>query len=68
MAEFNLEKMAEALAEKAIADLASRDIVEVVRCNNCKHWQYDKMFNEGWCDGRWREWDDYCSRAERKEE
>ena len=43
-------------------------VSELIRCRDCSHWQYDWFINEGWCEGRAYNADDYCSRAERKED
>lgn len=47
-------------------DKVMRNVVEV-RCRDCSHWQYDSVFKQGWCEGRERTADDYCSRPGRKE-
>ena len=55
-------------AIEAIFDTPSVDVVEVVRCKDCKH------HNETWCDmnsrdrGEWFCWydDDFCSYGERR--
>ena len=57
-------------AEKFFADVPSADVVEVVRCKDCKH-RHDSLLNgsplEDFCDvfpayiGK----DDYCSYGER---
>ena len=39
---------------------------EVVRCKDCKHYQYDAIFLQGWCNGRKVEKDDFCSYGEMK--
>lgn len=73
MAEFNLEKMARKVAEEAIADLASKDIVEVVRCRDCKNWE-DSWQPESAEEGRhycfmidgFPEGNFYCADGERK--
>lgn len=41
---------------------------EIVRCKDCKHYQYDAIFLQGWCNGRRVEKDDFCSYGERKEQ
>lgn len=47
----------------AIGDMPSADVVEVVRCKDCKHW-----LSWGECGYDAYDWnaDDYCSYAERK--
>lgn len=41
---------------------------EIVRCRECKHWEYDVIFADGWCrekhqgDPNW-----FCADGERKE-
>ncbi len=45
------------------------DAVEVVRCKDCKEWEYDENFS-GWC-AMWRRrtlGDHFCSYGERRQE
>lgn len=52
-------------ARQAIKDCPSADVVEVVRCKDCKFWDSDCI----WCDlwGNTQEYyDGYCSYGERK--
>lgn len=40
---------------------------EIVMCKDCKHWEYDVIFADGWCRGKQQgnpEW--YCADAERR--
>lgn len=40
---------------------------EVIRCKDCKHWEYDVIFADGWCRGRHQgnpDW--FCANAERR--
>ena len=46
---------------------ALADIVEVVRCKDCKYYQNDTVFGQGWCNGKSVKKDDYCSYGERSE-
>ena len=39
---------------------------EIIRCKDCKYYQQDHLFKVGFCDGRQRNNDDFCSRAERR--
>ena len=39
---------------------------EIIRCKDCKYYQQDHLFKVGFCDGRKRNNDDFCSRAERR--
>lgn len=59
-------------------EVALKDVVEVVRCKDCKFWTKDEnVLNRGICD-EWSDYedsisrytgrDDYCSYGERKEE
>ena len=41
---------------------------EIIRCKDCKHYNIDRLFKVGFCDGRQRNNDDFCSRAERRED
>ena len=41
---------------------------EIVRCKDCKHYQYDAIFLQGWCNGRMVEKDDFCGYGERNKE
>ena len=61
---------------EVIDRLPSADIVEVVRCENCKHWvttagnliaPYCEKIGIKYDNG-YRDYDDYCSYAERKDE
>ena len=51
-----------------VEDAFACDVVEVVRCNDCKKWEYDKNFS-----GRCVEWrrrtlgNHFCSYGERKD-
>lgn len=44
------------------------DAVEVVRCKDCKHWERDVIFKDGWCRGERQYEDDFCSHGERRED
>lgn len=54
--------------------MAEGNIVEVIRCKDCKHWQFFDSVKAKVCKRRYDQhyWqsheDDYCSRAERREE
>lgn len=52
-----------AVAE-VLRDQPAADVVEVVRCEFCKHRDSD-----GWCfeNGFWRDKDEFCSRGERSQ-
>lgn len=43
------------------------DAVEVVRCKDCKHCQYDEMFGDRWCNGSRVHADSFCSDGERRD-
>lgn len=56
-----------------LEDAPTVDAVQVIRCKDCKHWQYESCFvesEEGDADSIIldRFAFDFCSRAERKEE
>ena len=50
-----------------ISELPSADVVEVVRCKDCRHWQDGGFSSYCICDG-FTHSDDYCSYGERKDE
>ena len=50
-------------ARQAIKDCPSADVVEVVRCKDCKHYAGDGMYC---AEDRIVHDDDYCSYGERK--
>ena len=52
---------------QAIDESTTADVVSVVRCKDCKHYQTDILFNSNYCCGRRRKPDDYCSYGERRE-
>lgn len=58
--------------EKGIRKLPAVDAVPVIRCKDCKHWhrQYRHDVDISTCERTigYFEANDYCSRAERKEE
>ena len=53
---------------KAIDNAPTIDAVQVVRCKECKHSQYDVLFRMRWCHGNEVNDDDYCSYGERKDD
>ena len=41
----------------------------VVRCKDCKYWEYDVIFSDGWCRGKHQgnpSW--FCADGERRED
>ena len=41
---------------------------EIIRCKDCKHWERDAIFDEGWC--RWKQQGEpnwFCADGERRE-
>lgn len=78
------KKIAEYPARKAakefFANIPAADVVEVVRCKDCKHYVLHTLFghSQGWCERLCDEFDkslahgtkedDYCSHGERLEE
>ena len=42
-----------------------KDMVEVIRCKDCKHCQKDTIFKKLYCDGREVVADGYCWKGER---
>jgi len=57
---------------KNLMDLPSADVVQVVRCKDCRKCSYDPLFNYYWCNltlgTRRVKFDDFCSYGERREE
>jgi len=53
-----------------ICKIPTADVVEVVRCCDCKHWTYDVPTGERICNIFWftAKDCDYCSHAERRED
>ena len=60
----------------AIRDIPAADVVEVVRCKDCKHWSYAQSINRHECNifngaynfiGYPTQENDFCSYGERKE-
>ena len=45
----------------------SADVVEVVRCKDCKFWSHNVNYSYHWCGGRLVNLDDYCSNGVRKD-
>lgn len=54
-------------AVSATVSMPIIDAVEVVRCRDCVHWEYDAIFADGWCRGRHQgdpDW--FCADGERE--
>ena len=52
-----------------LAKLPAADVRPVVLCRDCRHWEYDAIFFDGWCRGRQQgnpNW--YCADGEKREE
>jgi hypothetical protein len=57
-----------ASVDDVIRALRDNDVVKVVRCKDCKKWEYDENFS-GWCT-EWRRrtlGNHFCSYGERKD-
>lgn len=54
---------AESNFRKMIAD---GELVEVVRCKDCKECEIDEIFHDYWCNGRKVWGDHYCGYGERR--
>lgn len=56
-------------AVSLVGSMPSADAVEVVRCRECKYWEYDAIFYDGWCRGKHQgnpDW--FCADGERRED
>ena len=58
-------------AQRAILDAPAADVVEVVRCRDCKYGDYDSKIDDAMVcirtnDGYWRHGDDFCSYGRKK--
>lgn len=51
-----------------IDDIPTADVVEVVRCKDCKHGMYDVMCKFYWCHGVAHSANWFCADAERRED
>lgn len=64
MIDDEIREVAERIANKLF-----EDVVEVVRCKDCKYWDYEVDNDVGFCarteDCDWNA-DDFCSRGERR--
>ena len=58
---------AEDYAIQYIKKIPSADVVEVVRCKDCKLWSHNVNYSYHWCGGRLVSLDDYCSNGVRKD-
>ena len=61
-------RRAYAISIESVRNAPTVDAVEVVRCKDCKRYQLDSIFHVGFCDGKRRKDDDFCSYGERKED
>ena len=63
---------ASTVLRQTITDIKNQPTVDaeiVVRCKDCKFWDYDVIFPDGWCRGRHQgnpSW--FCADGERKED
>ena len=46
--------------------IPAADVVPVVRCKDCKHYQHDAFFDHDWCNGQRVTPDYYCADGERE--
>lgn len=53
-------------AIEEIRAIPAADVVPVVRCKDCKHYQHDAFLDHDWCDGRCVTPDYFCADGERK--
>lgn len=55
---------------KSIIDkIPAADVRPVVLCRDCKYWEYDAIFADGWCRGKHQgnpNW--FCADGEKREE
>lgn len=47
-------------------EIPAADVVEVVRCKDCKSAQHDDLFGSLWCDGYHVDADFYCANGKRR--
>lgn len=62
--------MAEYIVDTTDGILHSRTTGELVRCGDCKHYNYEREVGYGWCDYHPKFYfrkTDYCSYGERRE-
>lgn len=55
-------------AIEIIEKAPTADVVEVVRCKDCRHYEYFTVYNKHFCNeyGGYVVENDFCSRAEKK--
>ena len=58
--------MAEWIVEIVDGNPNIKKMIPLVRCKDCKHWNYDAIFKQGWCNGVERSADFYCKDGERR--
>lgn len=55
--------------QSIIDKMPTVDAEPVVRCKDCKYWEYDVIFPDGWCRGKHQgnpSW--FCADGERRED
>lgn len=55
--------------QSIIDKMPTVDAEPVVRCKDCKYWEYDVIFSDGWCRGKHQgnpSW--FCADGERRED
>ena len=60
-------RRAYAISIESVRNAPTVDAVEVVRCKDCKRYQLDSIFHIGFCDGKRRKDDDFCSCGVKKD-
>ena len=68
ISEFVTDSKTQLDALNRLASLPSADVVEIVRCKDCIHSQYDYVFHERWCEGDPVGDYFYCGKGERKKD
>lgn len=54
------------LGRRIVRQFPAADVVEVVRCKDCKSAQHDDLFGSLWCDGYHVDADFYCANGKRR--
>lgn len=65
-AECGISDLSEEHIRSEMEKLHAADVVEVVRCKDCKYWNQECCARFGWLNGKSTEEDWYCPNGERR--
>ena len=65
-AEWGNKRFTTSDVEEILKSIPAADVVEVVRCKDCKYCGHDAIFGQDWCNGQRVTPDYFCADGERR--